>query len=496
MMSPAPTVPGSSCQPAAHVRQRDRRTGLDGLLASLTPALRRSGAQLRPIFEEVTRRLVSAEHLRLIDAPAGFAPIGAATGMRVITVPVPADGPAGGMMLEAVSAPGRSFEPWELQVLHGAGLVAALLLEIERARQSVRAPGPSAGPTAAHPRAAMPARWPDGAAPLIGATPAMRVLRHKIERVAATDFTLLIEGESGTGKELVARQVHELSHRRAGPFVAINCAALVETLLEAELFGIEERTATGVRGRRGKFEHADGGTLFLDEVADLSASAQAKLLRAIQDLAVERVGGNGSHRVDLRIIAATNRSLGGMVASGLFRSDLYFRLGGVEICVPPLRERQADIVELAEYFLERHRETRRLELSASVKDALRSYEWPGNVRELQRVVENILALASQDRVELDDLPPSLRGDYEAVLLPSLTRDDTMRAWGSRYARLVLQRCGDNKRRACDVLGISYHTLQAYLEYREQPGSPERVPVAAWPAGGEPDNPDDRVAVES
>jgi transcriptional regulator with GAF, ATPase, and Fis domain len=495
MMSPAPTVSGNSCPPAARARQRDRRAGLEGLLASLTPALRRSGAQLRPIFEEVTRRLVSAEHLRLVDAPPGFAPIGVAAGLRGITVPVPTDGPAGGMMLEAVSAPGRSFEPWELQVLHGAGLVAALLVEIERARQSVHGPGP-AGTAAAHPRAAMPARWPDGAAPLIGSTPAMRVLRHKIERVAATDFTLLIEGESGTGKELVARQVHELSHRRTGPFVAINCAALVETLLEAELFGIEERTATGVRGRRGKFEHADGGTLFLDEVADLSASAQAKLLRAIQDLAVERVGGNGSHRVDLRIIAATNRSLGGMVASGLFRSDLYYRLGGVEICVPPLRERQADIVELAEYFLERHRETRRLELSASVKDALRSYEWPGNVRELQRVVENILALASQDRVELDDLPPSLRGDYEAVLLPSLTRDDTMRAWGSRYARLVLQRCGDNKRRACDVLGISYHTLQAYLDYRERPGSPERVPVAAWPAGGEPENPDDRVAVES
>ena len=494
-MSPASTPPGSFGLPAAHARQRDCRAGLDGLLASLTPALRRPGAQLRPIFEEVTRRLVSAEHLRLVDAPAGFASIGVSTGARAITVPVPAEG-TGAMVLEAVSAPGRTFAPWELQVLHGAGLVAGLLLEIERARQVVRGSAPTPPTAAAPARADIPARWPDGAAPLIGSTPAMRVLRHKIERVAATDFTVLIEGESGTGKELVARQVHELSHRRAGPFVAINCAALVETLLEAELFGIEERTATGVRGRRGKFEHADGGTLFLDEVADLSASAQAKLLRAIQDLAVERVGGNGSHRVDLRIIAATNRSLCEMVARGLFRSDLYYRLGGVEIRVPPLRARQADIVELAEYFLERHRQTRRLELSASVKDALRSYEWPGNVRELQRVVENILALASQERVELDDLPPGLRGDYEDVLLPSLTRDDTMRAWGSRYARLVLQRCGDNKRRACEVLGISYHTLQAYLEYRERPGGPERVPLAAWPAGSEPENPDDRVAVES
>src|ERR687897_337313 len=324
MMSPAPTVPGSSCRPAAHVRQRDRRAGLDRLLASLTPALRRSGAQLRPIFEEVTRRLVSAEHLRLIDAPAGFAPIGAATGMRGITVPVPADGPAGGMMLEAVSAPGRSFEPWELQVLHGAGLVAALLLEIERGRQSVRASGAPAGVVTANPRAAMPARWPDGAAPLIGSTPAMRVLRHKIERVAATDFTLLIEGESGTGKELVARQVHELSGRRKGPFIAVNCAAIVETLLEAELFGIEDRTATGVRGRRGKFEHAHEGTLFLDEVSDLSPTAQAKLLRAIQDLVIERVGGNGARRVDTRIVVATNRPLAGLGGLRRLPPELFY----------------------------------------------------------------------------------------------------------------------------------------------------------------------------
>src|SRR5437667_3556535 len=179
----------------------------------------------------------------------------------------------------------------------------------------------------------------DGAAPLIGSTPAMHTLRSNIERVAGTDFTILLEGESGVGKELVARQIHELSARRNGPFVAINCAALVETLLEAELFGIEERTATGVRGRRGKFEAADGGTLFLDEVSDLSLSAQAKLLRTIQDFAVERVGGQGAHRVDIRIIAATNRGLAGLVERDLFRSDLFYRLSGVDVRVPSLRER-------------------------------------------------------------------------------------------------------------------------------------------------------------
>src|SRR5229473_4456902 len=158
----------------------------------------------------------------------------------------------------------------------------------------------------------------------------MEQLRGTIERVAGTDFTILLEGESGVGKELVAHQIHDLSGRRNGPFVAINCAALVETLLEAELFGIEERTATGVRGRRGKFEHAEGGTLFLDEVSDLSLSAQAKLLRAIQDLAVERVGGTGAHRIDIRIVAATNRGLTPLVARELFRPDLFYRLSGVD----------------------------------------------------------------------------------------------------------------------------------------------------------------------
>ena len=152
----------------------------------------------------------------------------------------------------------------------------------------------------------------------------------------ATNFTVLVEGESGVGKELVARALHQMSPRRRGPFVAVNCAALVETLLEAELFGIEERTATGVRGRRGKFELAEGGTLFLDEVADLSAAAQAKLLRVLQDMSVERVGGHGAKEVDTRVIAATNRRLSEQMRAKRFREDLFYRLSGVELEVPPL----------------------------------------------------------------------------------------------------------------------------------------------------------------
>jgi two-component system response regulator HydG len=288
--------------------------------------------------------------------------------------------------------------------------------------------------------------------------------------VAVTDFTVLLEGESGVGKELVARQIHELSARRNGPFVAINCAALVETLLEAELFGIEERTATGVRGRRGKFEAADGGTLFLDEVSDLSPSAQAKLLRAIQDLAVERVGGNGSHRVDIRIVAATNRSLRDLVARKLFRPDLYYRLGGVDIHVPSLRDRRPDIEELAAYFLERHRHTRHLTLSPIALQALRAYDWPGNVRELERLMERAVALATGDVIELEDLPPLVGGDYGAILLPSFKRNDTLRAWACRYARLMLDRCHGSRRETARVLGISYHTLANYLKASDTDGS--------------------------
>jgi transcriptional regulator with PAS, ATPase and Fis domain len=292
----------------------------------------------------------------------------------------------------------------------------------------------------------------------------MQDLRDRIARVAATDFTVLVEGESGTGKELVARQIHFQSRRAHGPFVAINCAALVETLVEAEMFGIEDRTATGVRGRRGKFEQAEGGTMFLDEISDLSLSAQAKLLRAIQDLAVERVGGHGARKVDIRIIVATNRSLAYAVRRGLFRQDLYYRLCGVEVKVPPLRKRREDLEELSQHFLGRHRAVRRLSLSPAALEALHLHRWPGNVRELERAIESAVAWARSDEVEVDDLPVSVRGDYSDILLPSLDRGDTLRAWASRYVRVVFDRCQHNKRRACDVLDISYHTLQAHLRH--------------------------------
>ena len=262
----------------------------------------------------------------------------------------------------------------------------------------------------------------------------------------------------------MARLIHEQSSRRNGPFVGVNCAALVETLLEAELFGIEDRTATGVRGRRGKLELADEGTLFLDEVADLSPAAQAKLLRVIQERSVERVGGHTTRVVNTRIVVATNQGLRGLTEDGRFRADLFYRLSGVEINVPPLRARRGDIPILVEHFLERHRTLRSIGVSASALDALKTYDWPGNVRELERVVERGVTLTTSIRIEPTDLPSRVTGAFVRVLEPSLHENHTMRAWGSRYARLMLERCGNNKRRTCLALGISYHTLQAYLTY--------------------------------
>ena len=265
---------------------------------------------LEAAVPEAVGCLVPTRGARLTAAPAP--PLAAREGPAVAALRFPVPAPArADLALEVKVDSDLTLDAGDRQALRQAARVVGLLL-------ASRTPAPSGPP-------------PEPAAPLIGSSGAMRRLRQEMERVAATDFTVLIEGECGSGKELVARQVHESSRRREGPFVAVNCAALVETLLEAELFGIEDRVATGVRARRGKFELADQGTLFLDEVADLSPAAQAKLLRAIQELSVERVGGHGARAVDIRIVVATNQRLLGLVEAGRFRTDLYYRLAGVEL---------------------------------------------------------------------------------------------------------------------------------------------------------------------
>jgi two-component system nitrogen regulation response regulator NtrX len=322
---------------------------------------------------------------------------------------------------------------------------------------------------------------------LVGASQVMTVLRERLERVARTDFTVLIEGESGAGKELAAREVHALSARARGPFVAVNCAAIVETLIETELFGIEERTATGVRGRCGKFEMAEDGTLFLDEVGDRSINAQAKLLRVLQDLSIEKVGGHTPHRVDTRIVAATNRSLTSLVREQRFRADLYYRLSGVEVHVPPLRMRRDDVPALVRHVLSRHDGSVPWHVGHAAMEALVAYDWPGNVRQLERVMERAVALGVGPEIGLDDLPADITQEFRDLTSGlGAGRDYTLRTWSRRYARLVLERCHGNRSAACTELGISYHTLKAYLDDpvgppRERPGP---RPLAGLSASGQ------------
>ena len=342
MLNRDPSFVPPAILPVTLRRALDRRRGIAALTTAVTTGLALGEPRAaRERLEEELRGALQARSVRLRDdrGPAVAPPPDA------VCFDVPSPQGDARARLEVIFDKPRPLDDWTCQLIDAATQLSSMVLELERAIGRVRL-------------GASPQHASDGAAPLIGSSEAIRRVRERIERVADTDFTVLIEGESGSGKELVARQVHELSRRRRGPFVAVNCAAIVETLLEAELFGIEERTATGVRGRRGKFEHAHEGTLFLDEVSDLSAAAQSKLLRAHPGSRRSNVSAAHIRRVNTRIVVATNRPLAGLVADGLFRMDLYYRLHGVEVQVPPLRERREDVVELAHYFLERHRGVR------------------------------------------------------------------------------------------------------------------------------------------
>jgi two-component system response regulator HydG len=246
---------------------------------------------------------------------------------------------------------------------------------------------------------------------MIGVSPAFKQMVTLIRQVADSSATVLIQGESGTGKELAARAIHDGSPRHAGPFVAVNCAALPETLLESELFGYEKGAFTGAAGRKeGRFELADGGTLFLDEVADLSPLTQPKILRVLQEGEFERVGGTRTLRVDVRIVTATNQDLAQLVRDKRFREDLYYRLNVITVTTPPLRERREDIRVLAQHFLRVYaaKNNRTLEgLSDEALGCLEAYRWPGNVRELENVVERAVVLARGTIIEVDNLPANV-----------------------------------------------------------------------------------------
>jgi len=303
---------------------------------------------------------------------------------------------------------------------------------------------------------------------LIGGTPVMKKLYRTIEKVAATDATVLIVGESGTGKELVARTLHRTSRRGEGAFVAINCAAIPETLIESELFGHEKGAFTGAHRRRvGKFEEANGGTLFLDEIASMPRSLQATLLRVLQEPRITRVGGTGETEVDVRVVAASNRDLPQLVEEGRFREDLYYRLNVVPIELPPLRDRRDDVPLLANAFLERASVRHGRDVGSFppvVTRRLMDYGWPGNVRELANAVERLVLLAEDDGLDLNDLPPALRGEGSqpaAIRLPAAGLDwDVME---ESFLRQALDRSDGNRAAAARLLGLNYKAFLYRLE---------------------------------
>jgi two-component system response regulator HydG len=305
----------------------------------------------------------------------------------------------------------------------------------------------------------------------------MREVMDMIRRLSQSTATVLITGESGTGKELVARAIHYNSPRSRRSFVAVNCAAIPETLLESELFGHKRGAFTDARSdHTGLVVEADGGTLFLDEIAELSPALQAKLLRVLQDREVRPVGANRAERVDVRVVAASNRDLEAWMREGRFREDLYYRLNVVGVRLPALRERPEDVLPLCEHFLARAEErtgTPAKRISAAASKMLLSYPWPGNVRELENVVERAVALSDDTEIVPEDLPPALR-DRRAVepLAAAVARRLTLEEVEREYILQVLQDEGGNKTRAAARLGLDRKTLYRKLEEygREEAGS--------------------------
>ncbi len=301
----------------------------------------------------------------------------------------------------------------------------------------------------------------------VGRSEAMLQVFKTAARVAASNATVLILGESGTGKELVARALHQASPRAAGPFVPVDCGAIAEGVLESELFGHVRGAFTGAQAaRRGLFEEAGGGTIFLDEIGDVGTGLQARLLRALQEGTIRRVGANESVPVDARVVAATNRDLEADVKAGKFREDLYYRLNVVTIRIPPLRERREDVPLLAEHFAAKHGRAEGATVSPDARELLAAYDWPGNVRELENVIARALALNPSGVVVVADLPDRLRsgGDKEparGLPLPAGFRP-TLDDLGRRYAALVLAECQGNKTRAAELLGIDRKTLYRIL----------------------------------
>ncbi len=308
---------------------------------------------------------------------------------------------------------------------------------------------------------------------LIGTSPAMHEIFALIRKVASTRSNILITGESGTGKEVVARTLHFVGRRASKPFIPVNCTAIPEGLLESELFGHVRGAFTGAHAsKRGLFEEANGGPLLLDEIGDMGLGLQGKILRVLQDGEIRPVGGNRGVSVDVRIIAATNKDLRKELDEGRFRQDLFYRLNVIPICIPPLRERRADIPPLAEAFLRKHAENERRSISPEAMQVLMNRPWEGNARELENVIERALALSEQPEIRPEDLPLAGPDDApkarpaESLLETAVEGKLTLREVEDRYIDAIVRQTGGNKLQASRILGINRRTLYRRSEHGE------------------------------
>jgi transcriptional regulator with PAS, ATPase and Fis domain len=305
---------------------------------------------------------------------------------------------------------------------------------------------------------------------IISASQEMETVKKMILKVARSSSTVLIRGESGTGKEMISRSIHTQSPRAGEMFQAVNCAAINENLLESELFGHEKGSFTGAHAeKKGLFEVADRGTLFLDEIGELDISMQAKLLRALQEREIRRVGGTRPIKIDVRVVCATNRDLRAMVADGRFRDDLYYRINVLSIDVPPLRERRDDIPVLIDFFLKKHtRNTSRLirGLTPEARAVMLDYAWPGNVRQLESAIERAILLAESDLISIEDLPLEVRQEARPVMEGAFKLPSEGISFEEFERNLIMQameRTDHNITKAAKLLGLTFRTLQYRLE---------------------------------